>query len=72
MKYVWFVQEFNDMRVLEVFTTKKAAFADAKEYGKGRFKTIAKGRIYHYISPDDKYNYICSVEKVPVYHAKRS
>lgn len=71
MKYVWFVQDFNSMEVHEVYTTKKAAFADAKEYGSGRFKTIDKGRIYHYYTQDDKDDFACSVEKVPVIRAKR-
>ena len=71
MKYVWFVQNYVDMRVLEVFTTRKAAFAVAKEYGKGRFQTIDKGRIYHYYTQDDRSEYACSVEKVPVHKATR-
>jgi len=71
MKYVWFVQDFNEMRVERVYTTKKAAFLDAKEYGKGRFKTIVEGHIYYYYTKDDKYDYACSVEKIPVIRAKR-
>ena len=73
MKYVWLCQDNNDMRVLEVFTTKKAVVAETKEtYGKGRFHTIDAGRIYSYFLPDDKYEPVCSIEKVPVIHNKRN
>ena len=71
MKFVWFVQDYNDMRVLEAFTTKKAAVAKAKEYGKGRFKTMDKNRIYHYYTQDDQRDFACSVEKIPVHKTKR-
>jgi len=71
MKNVWFIQDQNDMRVHKVFTTKKAVFAETKKaYGKGRFETIAKGRIYWYIIPND-IDSVCSIEKVPVIHERK-
>lgn len=73
MKFVWYVQDYNSMEVNFVFTTKKAAFAEAKEYGPGRFKTIIKGSVYHYhTQQDDKTEYACAVVKVPVIRAKRN
>lgn len=71
MKYVWLVQDCTSMEVNKVFTTKKAAFADAKEYGKGRFKTVMKNSIYWYFTKDDSNEPACSVHKVPVIKVKR-
>lgn len=71
MKYVWFVQDWNDMRVFQVFTTKKDVVAETKRlYGKGRFHTIIKGRMYNYFTPY-KVEPICFIEKVPVIHSIR-
>lgn len=72
MKTVWFVQDYNSMRVDEVFTTKKAAFEKAKDaYGKGGFKEVTKGWVYWYCTKSNDYEPACSVEKVPVRKVKR-
>ena len=71
MKNVWFVQDYDSMKVFEVFTTKKAVVAEAKKYGKGIFRTVDKNRIYLYYLSNDKYEPVCSIEKVPVIHSKR-
>jgi hypothetical protein len=72
MNTVWYLQDYNSMKIDKVYTTKKAAFAEAKEYGKGRFKTIIKGSSYWYFTKDDNQDPACSVEKVPLIKAVRS
>jgi len=72
MKTVWFLQDFNDTRVNEVFTTKKAVVAEVKRiYGQGQYHTIVKGSIYHFYTPNDMNDYVCSIEKVAIIHNTR-
>ena len=71
MKYVWYVQDYTSMEVNEVFTTKKAAFIEAKKYGTGRFKTLTARESYWYFTADDKTDPACYINKIPVQKAKR-
>lgn len=77
MKSVWFVQDYIILRISEVFTTKKAAFAEAKKtYGQGRFRTLQKGLVYYYHPHQKERNPFdepaCIVQKVPLIKAERS
>lgn len=66
MTKVWFMQDYNSMRVDEVFTTKKAVIEEVKKtYGKGRFQHLRKD-MFRYFTPDDKYEPVCYIERVPV------
>ncbi len=72
MTKVWFMQDCNDMRVAEVFTTKKAVIEKVKQtYGRGRFHYIRKDIGQYFRLLDDKHKPVCYIEQVPVRKIKR-
>lgn len=73
MKYVWYVQDYNNpVSIDEVYTTKKAAFATAKKiYPKGIFKKL-NNCLYCYQPRGKNPDIYCDIRKVPVIHAESS
>lgn len=71
LKYVWFVQDYTSMVIDCVYTTKKAAFTEARKYDPhGVFHKLSQD-LYYY-KPRDKYaDPHCAVERVAVIHNQR-